>query len=87
MELKELKLAKTSIKSETATKSITFDKMAEIIEKNGKKGAVFYLDRDNQEKDIKKLEAFFKKKKRAVLVRELHFTMDSKDYIYEVHIL
>lgn len=83
----EIKLAKESLKADCKSKSITFEKMEEVIEANGKKGAIFYLDRENQEKDIRKMETFFKNKNRSTIIRELHYSMDNKDYVYEVHIL
>lgn len=83
----ELKLAKETLKSDSKQEFITFEEMATIVEENGRKGAVFYLDRENLEKDLKKLEAFFKGKNKYTLVRELRYSMDSKDYVYEVHVL
>lgn len=86
METKEIKLAKESLKDEKC-KSISLAKMAEMVEKSGKNGVIFYLDKDNSEKELKKMESFFKAKKRSILLRELRYAMDTKDYIYEVHIL
>ncbi|GAB0173055.1 HP0268 family nuclease [Helicobacter trogontum] len=83
----ELKLAKESLKANIKADTITFEDMAKKVEGNGKKGVVFYLDRENAEKDLKKLESFFKGKNRHTLIRELRYSMDAKDYIYEVHIL
>lgn len=83
----ELKLAKDSLKSNIETISITLEDMAKKVEKSGKKGVMFYLDRDNPEKDLKKIETFFKGKNRNTFIREIRYSMDVKDYIYEVHIL
>ncbi|RDU60909.1 HP0268 family nuclease [Helicobacter sp. MIT 14-3879] len=83
----ELKLAKDSFKSDSPQESITLEKMAEVVNNNEKRGAIFYLDRENPEKNLKKLESFFKSKNRSTIVRELKISMDEKDYIYEVHIL
>ena len=83
----ELKLARESLKADSQSQNITFEEIAKIVDQNGKKGAVFYFDRDNTEKDIKKLESYFENKNRSILMRELHYSMDSKDYVYEIHIL
>ena len=87
MDDKALKLAKQSLRKEGKLETITFEKIADLVEKGGKNGAIIYLDRENQEKDFKKLDAFFKAKKRCVITRELRYTMDPKDIIYEVHVL
>lgn len=83
----ELKLAKETLKSDSKVTPITFEEMAKIVDENGRKGAVFYLDRENPEKDLKKLESFFKGKNRHTLIRELRYSLDNKDYVYEVHVL
>ncbi len=83
----ELKLARETLKGDNEIMPITFEAMAKMVEENGKRGVVFYLDRENAEKDLKKLESFFKGKNRHTLIRELRYSMDSKDYIYEVHVL
>lgn len=83
----ELKLAKETLKSDGHAMTITFDEMEKIVDESGRKGTVFYLERENSEKDLKKLVAFFKGKNRHTLIRELMYSMDSKDYIYEVHVL
>lgn len=83
----ELKLARESLKADSQSQNITFEEIAKIVDQNGKKGAVFYFDRGNTEKDIKKLESYFENKNRSILMRELHYSMDSKDYVYEIHIL
>ncbi len=83
----ELRLARESLKADSQSQNITFEEIAKIVDQNGKKGAVFYFDRDNTEKDIKKLESYFENKNRSILMRELHYSMDSKDYVYEIHIL
>ncbi|MWV61889.1 hypothetical protein DCO58_07155 [Helicobacter saguini] len=86
MENKEIKLAKESLK-DSKSESISLAKMGEIVDKGGKNGAFFYLSKDNQEKDLKKLESFFKARKRNIMLRELRYNMDTKDYIYELHVL
>lgn len=86
MENKEIKLAKQSLK-DSKSESISLSKMAEIVDKSGKDGAFFYLSKDNQEKDLKKLESFFKSKKHDIMLRELRYNLDTKDFIYELHVL
>ena len=83
----ELKLAKESLKADIKANTITFEAMAKKVDESGSKGAIFYLDRENAEKDLKKLESFFKGKNHHTLIRELRYSMDTKDYIYEVHVL
>ncbi|RDU72747.1 hypothetical protein CQA66_03920 [Helicobacter aurati] len=83
----EIKLAKQSLKSDSIQESITLERMAEIVNNNDKRGAIFYLDRENPEKNLKKIESFFKNKERSTIIRELKISMDEKDYIYEMHIL
>ena len=83
----ELKLARDTLKADSKAVSITTEAMAKMVEESGRKGVVFYLDRENPEKDLKKLETFFKGKNRNMLIRELRYSMDNKDYIYEVHVL
>ncbi len=81
----EIKLAKDSLKAEM--QSITTDEMAKIVLESNKKDVIFYLAKENPEKDIKKVETFFKNKKYAVFTRELRYGLDSKDYIYELHVI
>ncbi len=84
----EIKLAKETLRGEEQCVITTFDEMYQIVNNgDNQKGITFYLDRDNSEKVIKKMESFFKNKNYSVLTRELKYSMDIKDYIYEVHIL
>ncbi len=83
----EVKLAKENFRADTESANITFDEMYQAVKNNKQRGIVFYLDRDNSEKVIKKMENFFNDKQHSVFVRELKYSMDTKDYVYEVHIL
>lgn len=83
----EIKLAKDSLKSDSIQRTITLEDMLSIVNSNGRRGAIFYLDRDNSEKNIRKIESFFKGKDRVSIVREVRISMDEKDYIYEMHVL
>lgn len=83
----EIKVAKNSLKSDASQSIITLEDMLSIVNENGKRGAIFYLDRENPEKNIKKIETFFKGKDRATIIREVRISMDEKDYIYEIHVL
>ncbi|STQ86401.1 hypothetical protein LS73_004405 [Helicobacter muridarum] len=83
----EIKVAKNSLKSDASQSILTLEDMLSIVNENGKRGAIFYLDRENPEKNIKKIETFFKGKDHATIIREVRISMDEKDYIYEIHVL
>ena len=83
----ELKLAKENLKSSIEIQKITLEDIAKKVEESGRRGIVFYLDRENPEKDLKKIETFFKGKNRSAFIREIRYGMDTKDYVYELHVL
>jgi len=49
--------------------------------------SIVYLDKQNSEKNIMKLVAYFNKKNRNVYVREVKFGLDKNEYLYEIHIV
>lgn len=83
----ELKLARQTLKADSELTPISFEQMAKAVDDSDRRGVIFYLDRENAEKDLKKLETFFKGKNRHTLIREVRYGLDSKDYVYEVHVL
>ena len=79
----ELKLAKTEL--DAKPKKIKLEKIEEIIKNEGQK--IFYFDKDNSHKDLVSLVEHFEDLGYSVYLREVKYTLDDQDYIYEVHIL
>ncbi len=77
----ELKLAKTTLTSKP--KKIT----VEDIEKKLDKERFFYLDRENEHKDLNAFIEHFENKGYSVYMKEAKYGLGDLDYIYEVHIL
>ena len=77
----ELKLAKTTVNSKP--KKIT----VEDIEKKLDKERFFYLDRENEHKDLNAFIEHFENKGYSVYMKEAKYGLGDLDYIYEVHIL
>ncbi len=77
----ELKLAKTTVNSKP--KKITI----EDIEKKLDKERFFYLDRENEHKDLNAFIEHFENKGYSVYMKEAKYGLGDLDYIYEVHIL
>ena len=79
----EIKLARNEINGKP--KTITLDKITEIIEKEGQK--IFYFDKENSHKDLVALVEHFEVKGFSVYLRDIHYGLGEGDYMYEVHIL
>lgn len=77
----EFKLAKSELNSKA--KSISLDEIIKVAEQNG--SATFYLDSENNAKDIQKLRATLEKANKSVQLNELKYGLDS--YLYEIHII
>jgi len=77
----ELKLAKSSINAKT--KKITL----EGIEKNLNKERFFYLDKENEHKNLIALQEHFEEKGYSVHIKEAKYALGELDYIYEVSIV
>jgi len=77
----ELKLAKSSI--DAKTKKITL----EDIEKNLNKERFFYLDKENEHKNLIALQEHFEEKGYSVYIKEAKYALGELDYIYEVNIV
>jgi len=60
----------------------------EDIEKSLAKGEqFFYLDRENEHKDLNALIEHFEEQGKSVFMREVKYALGDLDYIYEIHIL
>ncbi len=79
----ELKLAKTELGAKP--KKIKLEKMEEILKEEGQK--IFYFDKSNSHKDLVALVEHFEELGYSVYLREVKYTLDENDYIYEIHIL
>ena len=79
----EIKLARNEINGKP--KTITLDKITEILEKEGQK--IFYFDKENSHKDLVRLVEYFETKGFSVYLREIKYGLGEGDYMYEVHIL
>jgi len=77
-------LAQTDVEAKQV-KKITLEEIEQLL--NSGKISIIYLDRQNSEKDIMKLVAYFNKKNRNVYVREVKFGLDKNEYLYEIHII
>jgi hypothetical protein len=79
----ELKLAKIELGAKI--KKINLDKIGEILKNEGQK--IFYFDKSNSHKDLVNLVEHFEELGYSVYLREVKYTLDENDYIYEIHIL
>ena len=79
----ELKIARKEIGAKP--KTITLEKIEEIIQKDGQK--IFYFDKDNSHKDLVALVEYFEGKELSVYLREVKYGLGDDDYMYEIHIL
>ncbi len=79
----ELKLAKTDLNAKP--KKIKLEKIEEILKQEGQK--IFYFDKDNSHKELVALVEHFEELGYSVYLREVKYTLDENDYIYEIHIL
>jgi N12 class adenine-specific DNA methylase len=77
----KLKLARASIT--TKPKQIELSKIEEDLEKK----SIFYFDKENSHKDLKRLIEYFEDKEYSVYMREVKFGLNDDDFIYEVHIV
>ena len=79
----EIKLARNEINGKP--KTITLDKVTEIIEKEGQKIFFFFLK--NYNKDLVALVERFEAQGFSVYLRDIRYGLGESDYMYEVHIL
>lgn len=79
----QLKLARTELASKP--KSVKIEDLQAQIEKSGQK--IFYLDRENSQKDLAALVDFFDTKGFSVYQRIVRYGLNENEYMYEVHIL
>jgi len=79
----ELNLAKIELGAKI--KKISLDKIEEILKNEGQK--IFYFDKGNSHKDLVALVEHFEELGYSVYLREVKYTLDENDYIYEIHIL
>ncbi len=79
----ELKLAKMELGGKV--KKIKLEKIEEILKNEGQK--IFYFDKSNSHKDLVSLVEHFEELGYSVYLREVKYTLDENDYIYEIHIL
>ena len=79
----QLKLARTELASKP--KSVKIEDLQAQVEKSGQK--IFYLDRENSQKDLAALGDFFDTKGFSVYQRIVRYGLNENEYMYEVHIL
>ena len=79
----QLKLARTELDSKP--KSVKIEDLQAQVEKSGQK--IFYLDRENSQKDLAALVDFFDTKGFSVYQRIVRYGLNENEYMYEVHIL
>lgn len=79
----QLKLARTELASKP--KSVKIEDLQVQVEKSGQK--IFYLDRENSQKDLAALVDFFDTKGFSVYQRIVRYGLNENEYMYEVHIL
>ncbi len=79
----QIKLAREDLTKEP--KAVDVDKLLAEIEE--KKPIIYYLDRTNNPKDIIAFAEKVEKTKANIYLREVKYTLDEEDYMYEVHIL
>ena len=79
----QLKLARTELASKP--KSVKIEDLQAQVEKSGQK--IFYLDRENSQKDLAALVDFFDFKGFSVYQRIVRYGLNENEYMYEVHIL
>ena len=79
----EIKLARNEINGKP--KTITLERVTEIIEKEGQK--IFYFDKENSHKDLVSLVEHFEAQGFSVYLRDIRYGLGEGDYMYEVHIL
>lgn len=83
MEIKDLKIARSSINEKP--KAISVKKIEEVVKQEGQ--SFFYFDKDNTHKQLIALVEYFEKKGLSVYHRVVKYGLDEDDYMYEVHIL
>lgn len=79
----QLKLARTELASKP--KSVKIEDLQAQVEKSGQK--IFYLDRENSQKELAALVDFFDTKGFSVYQRIVRYGLNENEYMYEVHIL
>ena len=79
----QLKLARTELASKP--KSVKIEDLQAQVEKSGQK--IFYLDRENSQKDLAALVDFFDTKGFSVYQRIVRYGLNENEYMYDVHIL
>jgi len=77
----EFKLAKPSVNAKS--KKITLEQLEDKLNKE----SFFYLDRDNEHKDLNALLEHFEQKGHSVYMKEAKYGLGELDYIYELHII
>jgi len=77
----EIKLAKSSVTAKS--KKITLEQLEEKLSKE----SFFYLDRENEHKDLNALLEHFEEKGHSVYMKEAKYGLGELDYIYELHII
>ena len=78
----EFKLAKNELKGKAKKISV------QTIEKNLVPGGnIYYFDKDNTHKDMMSLVEYFENRGNNIYFKEVKYSLDEGDYLYEVHII
>jgi len=77
----KLKLARTTLESKPKAIELT------QIEASLDTQSIYYFDKDNSHKDIMAMMEYFEEQGCNVYMREIKYSMDEGEFLYEVHIL
>jgi len=80
----KLKLAKQHNSEESAA-TITLKDIEGMLKE--KKSLILYFDQENAHKDLLTMQEKLEQKDYSVYLKEVKYSLDESDYIYEVHIL
>jgi hypothetical protein len=78
----EFKLAKNELQGKS--KKISVKTMEEEVTGSGK---IYYFDKDNTHKEMMALVEHFENRGNSIYFKEVKFSLDEGDYLYEVHII
>lgn len=82
----EFKLAREFIEDDSSScAKITIQEIEQRLQEANGRGVIIYFDKDNQEKELKKIMSYFKNN--TTFLRDLKYGLDNKDSIYEIHII
>lgn len=82
----EFKLAREFVNNDSsACAKITIKDIEKKVQEANDRGVIIYFDKDNSEKDLKKIISYFKN--HTTFLRDLKYGLDPRDSIYELHVI